>query len=88
MHRFLRAIGFSDLKDKKQLAKIIKDAIANPDKEKLAIDSDGNEFTEITHMYSECFGITVCGEYQDDNSFYMNYYYPVFIGGKFLQMNR
>lgn len=78
MHRFLRAIGFSKL-NKKQLDKIIKNIIEHPDTEKLAIDSDGNEFSEITHMFSEYFGITVCGEYQDDNSFYVEYFYPVFI---------
>lgn len=80
MHRFLRAIGFSEYKNKKQLDTLIKEIVANPNVEKLAIDSDGNEFSEITYMYSEYFGITVCGEYQDDNSFYVDYFYPLFIG--------
>ena len=80
MHRFLRAIGFSEFKDKKQLDKIIKDIIKHPDVEKLALDSDGNEFSEITYMYSEYFGITVCGLYDEDNNFSIDHYYPVFIG--------
>ncbi len=80
MHRFLRAIGFSELKNKKQLDELLKDTIEHPDMEKNAIDSDGNEFSQITRMFSEYFGITVCGEYQDDNSFYLDYFYPTFIG--------
>ena len=31
-------------------------------------------------MYSEYFGIKVCGEYLDDNSFYVDYFFPVFLG--------
>ncbi len=80
MHRFLRAIGFSDLKKKEQLDELIKKIIEMPDIEKLAIDSDGSEFSEITHMFNERVGITVCGQFQDRNLFSMDYYYPVFIG--------
>lgn len=80
MHRFLRSIGFSEFKNKKQLDELLQDVIEHPNMEKLAIDSDGNEFSEITHLFSECFGITVCGQYHSDNSFSMDYYYPVFIG--------
>lgn len=80
MHRFLRAIGFSEFKDKRQLDRIIKDIIKHPDVEKLALDSDGNEFSEVTHMFSEYFGITVCGLYEDDNSFSIDHYYPIFVG--------
>ena len=79
MHRFLRAIGFSGLK-KSQLDELIKDIIEHPDMEKLAIDSDGSEFSEITQMFNDRFGITVCGQYQDSNLFSMDYYYPVFTG--------
>ena len=34
----------------------------------------------MIRMYNEDFGIAVCGEFQDDNSFYMDYFYPVFWG--------
>ncbi len=80
MHCFLRAIGFSDFKNRKQINDLIKDIIENPDIERIAINSDGNEFSEMTRMYSDYFGITVCGEYQDDNSFYMDYFYPIILG--------
>lgn len=80
MHRFFQAIGFSEFKDKRQLDALLKDIIAHPDTETFAIDSDGNEFSEITRMYSEYFGIKICGEYLDDNSFYIDYFYPIFLG--------
>ena len=80
MHRFLRTIGFSELKTKKQLDKLIKEIIGHSDVEKIAIDSDGSEFVEMTKMFHESFGITVCGQYEEDNKFSMEYYYPIFIG--------
>lgn len=80
MHRFLRSIGFSTYKNKKQFEQILKNVVSHPDAEKIAIDSNGNEFSEITHMFNEFCGITVCGEYQDDNSFYIDYFFPVFYG--------
>ena len=80
MHRFLRAIGFSDLHQKKQLDELLRDIVSNPDIQKFAINSDGNEFAEMIRIYNEHFGIAVCGEFQDDNSFYMDYFYPVFWG--------
>ena len=80
MHRFLRTIGFSELKTKKQLDKLIKEIIGHSDVEKIAMDSDGSEFVEMTKMFHESFGITVCGQYEEDNKFSMEYYYPIFIG--------
>lgn len=80
MHRFLRTIGLSEFRSKKQLDELIRESIENPDTEKIAVDSDGCEFVEITKMFHERFGIAVCGQFQDDSRFSMEYYYPIFIG--------
>lgn len=80
MHRFLRTIGFSEFRDKRQLEKLIRDSIENPDIQKIAVDSDGCEFIQIIKMFHESFGIVICGQYQDEGNFSMEYYYPVFIG--------
>lgn len=80
MHRYLRAIGFSELRKKRQLDEMLRDIVSHPDSQHVAINSDGNEFAEMIRMYNEDFGIVVCGEFQDDNSFYMDNFYPVFWG--------
>ena len=80
VHRYLRAIGFSELHQKKQLDKLLRDIVSHPDVHYTALSSEGFEFAEFVRMYSPDFGIAVCGEYQDDDCFYMDYFYPVFYG--------
>lgn len=83
MHRFLRTIGFRGFRgfrSKKQLDELLKECIRNADSEKIAVDSSGCEFIQITKMFHENFGIVICGQYEDDGSFSMEYYYPFFMG--------
>ena len=49
MHKFLRAVGLSDIK-KEELEKICKDIEEKPDTIKVAEDSEGNEFAELCHQ--------------------------------------
>jgi len=80
MHSFLRAIGFSKLKKKKELDQLIKEIIEHPTRLEISKDSNGNEFAEISKEFGGCIGITICGEYLDDETFHMDYYYPYFCG--------
>ena len=47
MHKFLRAIGFSDI-TKKDLEMILDEVIARPEIMKITKDSEGNEFAELS----------------------------------------
>ena len=58
MHKFLKAIGFSDI-TKKQLDDIIKNIIDKPEKLKVTKDSEGNEFAELSCDVAPNMGITV-----------------------------
>ena len=80
MHSFLRAIGFSDLKGKKELDELLNQVIKEPTRLEVAKDSNGNEFAELSKEFGGCFGITICGEYVEDNNFRLGYYYPYFSG--------
>lgn len=77
MHKFLRAVGFSDFR-KKDLEIIINEIIERPEIMKITKDSEGNEFAEFSKSFGESFGIMVRGNYDDENSFQMEYYYPYF----------
>lgn len=79
MHKFLRAIGFSNI-TKKDMEKIIDDIIQNPTSIKVTKDSEGNEFAELSKEYANLMGITVRGVYEEDDTFEVEYYYPYFIG--------
>lgn len=79
MHKFLRAVGFSGI-GKEDLAGILKEIIEHPTTEKIARDSEGNEFSEITKEFGEMFGITLRGTYNEEDAFEMEYYYPYFCG--------
>ena len=51
MHKFLEAVGFSELK-KKDLEIIIKDIIDYPQMMRVTKDSDGNEFAELSKEFA------------------------------------
>lgn len=79
MHSYLRAIGFSDI-SKKEMTKIIKDIIQNYD-EKMIVEEENNRvFAEISKSFGYDCGITVCGEYDENDEFQQEYYFPYFRG--------
>ena len=77
MHKFLRTIGFSDIR-KKDLEIIISDIVEHPDVMKVTKDSEENEFVEMLKEFAPGIGIKVCGSYDEDDRFQMDYYYPFF----------
>ena len=78
MHKFLRAIGFSDFR-KKDLEIVINDIIERPEIMKVTKDSEGNEFAELSKCFGTNIGIMVRGNYDESDSFMMEYYYPYYI---------
>ena len=79
MHKFLRAVGFSDI-TKKDLEIILDEVIARPEIMKITKDSEGNEFAELSGSFATNIGITVRGTYEEDDRFHMEYYYPYMFG--------
>lgn len=79
MHSYLRAVGFSDI-SKKDLSELIKEIVQNYD-EKMVVDEDNHRlFAEISKSFGYDCGITVCGEYDEDDEFQEEYYFPYFRG--------
>lgn len=79
MHKFLRAIGFSKL-NKDQLELLFDQILKTPTVRKIATDSEGNEFAEISKEFGEFFGISLRGIYREDDTFEIEYYYPYLCG--------
>ena len=80
MHKYLRAVGFSKITKRSEMKEIILDVIRNYD-EKTAVEGhpDG-VFVEFSKNYGCDCGITVCGEYDENNKFHVEYYFPFFRG--------
>lgn len=81
LHRYLRAIGFQELKNTKELDEILDEVIDSPNRVVSARDSEGNEIAELTREYGHGFGIRIVGQFlEDEESFEIDYYYPYFSG--------
>ena len=82
MHNYLKSIGFRDIKTSNDLDDLIADVLMNHDHKKVVETEDGQVFAEISKEYAMDMGITVCGIYDEENLFHIEYYYPYFIGSQ------
>ncbi|MBQ9549179.1 MAG: DUF3881 family protein [Lachnospiraceae bacterium] len=80
MHKYLRAIGFSEIKSRRNLEKILNDVIRNPTERQYVSAADDTLAVEFRKEYADLLGITVCGTYSEDAEFEYEYYYPYIIG--------
>lgn len=76
----MRAIGFSKIKNRKELQNLITDIIVNADER--AYTSNWNEtiLAEFCKDFAENIGIAVCGEFDSEDKFSFDYYYPYLRG--------
>lgn len=80
MHSFLRAIGFSQLKDRKDLDRIIGDIMNEPSVKSQAELSPRQKYTEMSKSFGERIGITIRGEYDEMGFFHLEHYFPYCLG--------
>ena len=80
MHSYLKAVGFSEIKKRAEMKEIILDVIRNYDEKNVVSDHPDGTFAEFSKSYGYDCGITVCGQYDEDNRFHVEYYYPFFKG--------
>ncbi len=80
MHKYLRAIGFSNLKTRRELKKILNDVLKNPTEKQYVSLEDDSIAVEYRKEFADSIGITVCGAYSDEIEFDYEFYYPYFIG--------
>lgn len=79
MHSFIKVIGFEGI-TQKEIDKVIEDVIEFPNYIDVAKDSQKNEFYQYSKEFGENIGISVCGSYQEDNTFKVDYYFPYIKG--------
>ncbi len=79
MHKYMTAIGFSRL-SRRALDEMIHDVINHPDQKRIAQNSEGDSFVELSKEIAENMGIAVCGIYDENGEFLFEYYYPYLKG--------
>lgn len=80
MHKFMRAIGFSKYTDRKKLKELIRDVVTLSDEREYTLNDDGVMLGEFCKNFAEDMGIAVCGEFDEDDKFTYEYYYPYLRG--------
>ena len=80
MHKYLRAIGFSDYKDRGKMKELIADIVLNGTTRSYTTNQDDILLGEFCKDFGERIGIAVCGEFDDNDKFIYDYYYPYLRG--------
>lgn len=80
MHKYLRAIGFGKLTDRKELQKLLTDIVVNGTDRAYTSNSENTLLAEFGKDFAEGIGIAVCGEFDENDKFTYDYYYPYLRG--------
>ena len=76
MHQYLRAVGFSNIENKKQVRDLMNDVIINPNRKEFIETGRDSILVEYSKNYCPTCGITLRGEYDDSNELTLDFYYP------------
>lgn len=80
MHQYLKAIGFGNIRTRKELRKLLGDVQNRFTHQTIVSYKPGEDFCEYQKAYGEYMGITVCGELDEEENFDAAYYFPYFEG--------
>jgi len=76
----MRAIGFSTLDSKKKLQELLADTIMNSDRRSITRNQDNVILGEFCKDFAKGAGIVVCGEFDEEEKFIYEYYFPYLDG--------
>lgn len=82
MHTYLRAIGFSNVKNRKDLDKIIEHIMDKPDSKRVNQVNETTTLTEMKLDFAPNMGVAIRGEYDEEGLFHLEHYFPYFKGRK------
>lgn len=81
MHKFMRAIGFSEYTDRKKIKELIRMSVTGADERAYTLNEEGVMLGEFCKNYADGLGIAVCGAFdEEDDKFTYEYYYPYLRG--------
>lgn len=82
MHKFLRSIGFSDVRTLEELQKLIKKTISEATETEVSVNTDEILYADYSLEFGENMGLTVCGQYDALDEFHVDYVYPYMVASQ------
>lgn len=76
MHSYLRAIGFSKIKSRKQLEQIYKLCLRNPNRKIMTTVSIDTSLMQFEKDFGPSIGMTLIGEYDINGALSIEHYFP------------
>lgn len=83
MHSYLRAIGFSKCKSRKQLEKIYYDSLKSPNRKIMTTVNIDTSLIQFEKDYAPGIGLALVGEYDINGALSVEHYYPYIKGAYF-----
>lgn len=88
MHKYMRSIGFKNLTNRKELQKLLTDVIIEGTERSYTSNGEDTLLAEFCRDFTEVIegskdnsiGIAVCGEFDNDDKFTYDYYFPYLRG--------
>lgn len=80
MHKFMRAIGFSNLTDRREQQKLVTDIVLNASHRSYTSNGEKTILAEFCEDFAKGMGIAVCGEFDENDKFTYDYFYPYLRG--------
>ncbi|RKI86235.1 DUF3881 family protein [bacterium 0.1xD8-71] len=80
MHKYMRAIGFSELGDRRKEQQLVTDIIVNASHRAYTSNGEETILAEFCEDFAKDMGIAVCGEFDAEDKFTYDYFYPYLRG--------
>lgn len=80
MHKYMRAIGFSEYSDRKKLKELLTSVIVDSTSRAYTTNQEDILLGEFCRDFAENMGIAVCGEFDEEDKFIYDYYHPYLRG--------
>ena len=80
LHRYMRAIGFSTLDSRSKIQELLTETVMHSNRRDIARNGDNVLIGEFCKDFAKGVGIAVCGEFDEDEKFIYEYYYPYLEG--------
>ena len=80
MHQYLKAIGFDNIRTRKDLIHLLDEVKNEFTHETIVSYKPEEDFCEYQKEYGQSIGITLCGELNEREEFEQAYYFPYFEG--------
>ena len=82
LHKYLRAIGFSKIANRNQIDELMKYVVTHATDRFFTSHDEEFMYAQYSKNFAENMGIIVRGEFDEENHFYVDFYFPYLVGSR------